>query len=122
MFGPAARTYRGPCEFGAGAGHPGNRVRCWSRSPGSRHTPAAGGACPGSPLRERLGGSSLSRSLFHGVRLSGLAMRVRTPRFSAGRKMLRMTSFLHTMVRVTDPQRSRSFYEALAAECATPRS
>jgi hypothetical protein len=35
---------------------------------GNRHTPAAGGACPGSPLRERLGGSSLSRSIFQGVR------------------------------------------------------
>ena len=33
------------------------RVRCRSTfALGNRHTPAAGGACPGSPLRERLGG------------------------------------------------------------------
>jgi lactoylglutathione lyase len=31
----------------------------------------------------------------------------------AERRILRMTSFLHTMVRVTDPEKSRAFYEAL---------
>jgi lactoylglutathione lyase len=30
--------------------------------------------------------------------------------------MSRMASFLHTMVRITDPERSRAFYEALGFE------
>ena len=28
-----------------------------------------------------------------------------------------MSKFLHTMVRITDPERSRAFYEALGMEC-----
>jgi lactoylglutathione lyase len=52
---------------------------------------------------------------------SGLIGRIRDPRHppNGGRRtrcigsLSRMATFLHTMVRITDPQRSRAFYEAL---------
>src|SRR4051794_36480105 len=83
----------------------------------ARRYRTGGTSCAGvRSLRPRSGGPldyPVGSGTRQATRVGCRVLRFERGSATRGPRMARMTSYLHTMVRITDPERSQAFYEAL---------